>query len=49
MRISIDKYQLQSVINYPASRGFALAWLLAFTESFVSLVIGVGGLNKPTT
>lgn len=31
----------------PASRGFSLAWLLAFTKSFASLVISV--VNKPNT
>ena len=32
---------------YPASRGFSLAWLLAFTKSFACLVCRVVGLFTP--
>lgn len=30
--------------NYPVSRGFSLAWLLAFTKSFVLLSSGIVSL-----
>ena len=33
--------------GYPASRGFSLAWLLAFTKSFASLVSHVISLFRP--
>ena len=33
--------------KYPASRGFSLAWLLAFTKSFAWLVCYVDGLFTP--
>ena len=33
--------------GYPASRGFSLAWLLAFTKSFSWLVCHVVGLLHP--
>ena len=32
------------MIMYPASRGFTLAWLLAFTKSFALLVSRIVGL-----
>ena len=34
---------------YPASRGFSLAWLLAFTKSFTSLVSRVVGCDCQET
>ena len=33
--------------KYPASRGFSLAWLLAFTKSFACLFCRVVGLFTP--
>ena len=42
-----------TIFHYPASRGFSLVWLLAFTKSFACLVcreVGFSrGVNKPTT
>ena len=39
-------YLLFTVL-YPTSRGFSLAWLLAFTKSFASLVCHVVGYKLP--
>ena len=43
----------QNRFGYSSSRGFSLAWLLALTKSFASLVIRISGLfyapsNKQT-
>ena len=36
---AIHLFSQQSTDPYPASRGFYLAWLLAFTKSFAWLIV----------